>query len=97
LSLPGQSQESPACRIRFFGRQSRRFLNLKPKGEPQLGKYGVYEALAHDVLPALWVLNFSDGEHSVGQIAARAGLPFDKIVRAADILASRGLLKEVGP
>jgi aminopeptidase-like protein len=48
-------------------------------------------------MPALWVLNFSDGEHSLQEIAARAGLPFDKVARAADILASRGLLKEVEP
>ena len=74
-----------------------RFLNLKPKGEPQLGKYGLYEALNGDVTPALWVLNFSDGAHSLAEIAARAALPFDNIARAADILLSRGLLKEVEP
>ncbi|HEY0548093.1 MAG TPA: DUF4910 domain-containing protein, partial [Verrucomicrobiae bacterium] len=32
--------------------QHRRFLNLKPQGEPQLGKYGVYEAFGNDVMPA---------------------------------------------
>jgi aminopeptidase-like protein len=74
-----------------------RFLNLKPKGEPQLGKYGIYEALGGDVMTALWVLNFSDGTNSLEDIAARASLPFDKIVNAADILLSRGLLKEVRP
>jgi aminopeptidase-like protein len=77
--------------------QHRRFLNLKPEGEPQLGKYGVYEAFGSDVMPALWLLNFSDGEHSVSDIAARSGLSFDNLLHAADILASRGLLKEVGP
>jgi aminopeptidase-like protein len=76
---------------------SRFFLNLKPKGEPQLGKYGLYEALNGDVMPALWVLNFSDGRHSLQKIAARAGLPFDKVASTADILVSRGLLKEVKP
>jgi aminopeptidase-like protein len=77
--------------------QQRRFLNLKPQGEPQLGKYGVYEAFGNDVMPALWLLNFSDGEHSVSDIAARSGLSFDKLLNAADILVSRGLLKEVDP
>jgi aminopeptidase-like protein len=77
--------------------QHRRFLNLKPNGEPQLGKYGVYEALGGDVMPALWLLNFSDGEHSVSDIAARSGLSFEKLLHAADVLASRGLLKEVAP
>jgi aminopeptidase-like protein len=73
------------------------FHNLKPKGEPQLGKYGIYEALHGDVMPALWVLNFSDGQHSLADIAARAALPFDKVARASDILITRGLLKEVEP
>jgi len=73
------------------------FLNLKPKGEPQLSKYGIYETLNGDVMPALWVLNLSDGAHSLPEIAARSGLPFDKVARAADILLKRGLLKEVEP
>ena len=73
----------------------RRCLNLKPKGEPQLGKYGVYDALQQDVGPALWVLNFSDGQHSLAEIAVRGALPFDKVAHAADILITRGLLKEV--
>ncbi len=75
----------------------RRFLNLKPHGEPQLGKYGIYEAFGNDVMPALWLLNFSDGQHSVSDIAARSKLSFDKLLHAADILTSRGLLKEVRP
>ena len=74
-----------------------RFLNLKPKGEPQLGKYGIYETFEGDVMAALWLLNFSDGAHSLEDIAAKSGLSFDKLSLAADILSSRGLLKEVGP
>ena len=75
----------------------RRCLNLYPRGEPQLGKYGVYEALQGDITAALWVLNFSDGQHSLADIAKRAALGFDKVAHAADILITRGLLKEVGP
>lgn len=86
----GEDARNPAPGTRFF-------LNLKPKGEPQLGKYGLYEALHGDVLPALWILNFSDGRHSLQAIAARAALPFDKVANTADILVSRGLLKEVKP
>jgi aminopeptidase-like protein len=71
------------------------FLNLRPKGEPQLGKHGVYERL-RDVMPALWVLNFSDGQHSLQKIAARCGLPFDRLEEAANVLTELGLLKEVG-
>jgi aminopeptidase-like protein len=41
-----------------------------------------------------WVLNLSDGEHSLVQIAKRAGLPFDVISLTADALRGTGLLKE---
>jgi aminopeptidase-like protein len=82
-------------RSRIAHLASRTFLNLKPRGEPQLGKYGIYEALNGDVTPALWVLNFSDGRRSLDDIATKSGLPFDKLAGAADILLSRGLLKEV--
>jgi aminopeptidase-like protein len=42
----------------------------------------------------LWVLNLSDGEHTLVQIAEHAGLPFDAIAAAADALHDSGLLKE---
>jgi aminopeptidase-like protein len=87
----------PHSRFTFHVSPSQRFLNLKPHGEPQLGKYKLYEALDGDMMPALWVLNFSDGAHSLEEIAARSGVHFDKLARAADILTSRGLLKEVEP
>jgi len=93
----GRQSEERAIPNRISTDTCPRFLNLKPKGEPQLGKYGLYEALEGDVQSALWVLNFSDGLHSLSEIAARAGLPFDKLARAADILCTRGLLKEVEP
>ncbi len=41
----------------------------------------------------LWVLNLSDGEHSVLDISDRTGLRFD-VRRAADLLREHGLLKE---
>ncbi|HMJ90333.1 MAG TPA: DUF4910 domain-containing protein, partial [Candidatus Acidoferrum sp.] len=77
-------------------RHGRFFRNLKPKGEPQLGKHGFYEAIGPHMIPALWVLNFSDGLHALDEIAARAGLPFDSIDKAADVLSALGLVKEVG-
>ena len=99
IEAPSVKRESKdrAPAVSRFTFHAARFLNLKPKGEPQLGKYGIYEALGGDVMAALWVLSFSDGTNSLSEIAARAALPFDKIARAADILASRGLLKEIEP
>jgi aminopeptidase-like protein len=76
------------------------FVNLNPKGEPQLGRRGLYGAIggAMDArqreLAMLWVLNLSDGGHSLLDIAERASLPFDAIRRAADTLVEHQLLRE---
>jgi aminopeptidase-like protein len=80
--------------------RNRRYLNLRPYGEPQLGNRGLYDSLGgrsdtkQAQLAMLWVLNLSDGEQSLLQIADRAGLPFDVISLAADALRDAGLLKE---
>lgn len=74
------------------------FRNLNPKGEPQLGRRGLYRALGGEPDPGeaslamLWVLNGSDGEHSLVDIASRSGLPFPAIARAAERLREHGLL-----
>lgn len=77
---------------------NRTYLNNSPKGEPQLGKRGLYEGLnagaerrEHE-LALLWVLNLSDGRHSLLHIAERASLPFPVIQRAATALAATDLL-----
>jgi aminopeptidase-like protein len=76
-----------------------RYLNRNPKCEPQLGKRGIYRALGgpyakHSELAMFWVLNLSDGEHALLDIAEKSGLPFDLIKGAADTLAAHDLLKE---
>jgi aminopeptidase-like protein len=77
------------------------FLNLRPRGEPQLGKRGLYPAVgghgtASELMARLWVLNLSDGDHSLLDIAERAQLPFDTIKDAAQLLLEGGLLKPAG-
>jgi aminopeptidase-like protein len=42
----------------------------------------------------LWVLNLSDGEHSLLDIAERARMGFRTIRAAADLLLEHELLKE---
>jgi aminopeptidase-like protein len=74
-----------------------RFLNLSPKGEPQLGRRGLYRALGGrdpgvEQLALLWVLNQSDGTRSLLGIAERSGLAFGEVRRAADDLLASGLL-----
>ena len=80
---------------------NRTYLNQNPKGEPQLGRRGLYRAVAGQQgtypreLSLLWVLNLSDGFHSLLDIADRAGVPFEEIQAAAEALVENGLLKEV--
>jgi aminopeptidase-like protein len=45
-------------------------------------------------LAMLWVLNFSDGAHTILDIANRSGVAFDTLQRAAQVLLQHGLLKE---
>ena len=78
----------------------RRYLNLNPKCEPQLGKRGLYRQVGGgkpDVgleRACLWVLNLSDGRHSLLDVAERADLPFAIVREAADALVECGLLAE---
>jgi aminopeptidase-like protein len=69
----------------------RHWRNTAPHGEPQLGRRGLYDGTA-DRMALLWVLNLSDGRHSLLDIAERAGLPFAAIVAAAAALRDAGLL-----
>ncbi len=77
------------------------YLNHSSKGEPQLGKRGLYTGLNVDgnqrqqELALLWVLNLSDGKHSLLDIAERANFPFETIKFAADALAGTDLLSVV--
>jgi len=79
---------------------NRHYVNLSPYGEPQLGKRGLYDSLGgrsdakQTQLAMLWVLNLSDGEHSLLDIAERADLPFNSVAAAADALHGAGLIKE---
>ena len=77
---------------------NRRYCNLQPHCEPQLGRRGLYRVVGGAVdsrsveMGMLWVLNLSDGTNDLLAIADRAGLPFASIRTAADALVSHGLL-----
>lgn len=78
--------------------ENRTYVNLSPKCEPQLGRRGLYSQLggmkdkAKWEMAMLWVLNFSDGQHDLLDIATRSGLPFEQISEAAEVLHGAGLL-----
>ena len=76
------------------------YQNLAPFGEPQLGRRGLYRALGGTTIPdlqlaLLWVLNLSDSEHTLLDIAERANMDFPKIRAAADLLVEHELLAPV--
>jgi len=74
------------------------YMNQNPKGEPQLGKRGLYRGYPNggvEDLALLWVLNLSDGDHTLLDIAERAGIFFGVIKRAADALLACDLLREI--
>jgi aminopeptidase-like protein len=76
---------------------NQRYRNLNPCCEPQLGRRNLYQfvgghAIGTEISARLWVLNLSDGEHSLLDIAERSGLPFSAINGAAEALQQAGLL-----
>ncbi len=75
-----------------------RYENLSPKGEPLLGKRGLYGSVgghspAEREHALLWVLNQSDGTRSVLDIATRSGIEFQVVRDAAASLEGAGLLR----
>jgi aminopeptidase-like protein len=78
---------------------NRTYLNLNPKCEPQLGKRGLYRLMGgdretgFDQMSLLWVLNLSDGRHTLLDIAERSGYAFNIIQNAAKALLQKNLLK----
>ncbi len=80
---------------------NRRYLNQYPKCEPQLGKRQLYEGMEGkkkqvvDPLAMLWVLNMSDADHSLLDIAVLGQLKFGEVQTAAQALLEKNLLKEV--
>ena len=74
-----------------------RFLNLSPHCEPQLGKRGLYRptggvSIEKEINARLWVLNQSDGDRSLLEIAESSGLDFQTLSDAAELLRGHGLL-----
>lgn len=102
LALIGR--DAMAASLRMLARTigvldaNRRLRNLSPKGEPRLGKRGLYRTVGGTAPAAfesalLWVLSLSDGAHDLVGIAQRSGIPFDVLDAAATALAGAGLVE----
>lgn len=77
---------------------NRRYENQSPFCEPQLGKRNLFRSTGGSSIDAesharLWMLNLSDGNHSLLDIAERSGMPFALLSAAAESLREAGLLK----
>jgi aminopeptidase-like protein len=84
--------------------RNRSYRNESPYCEPQLGRRGLFrstggeaggQATGEEMMARLWVLNLSDGDHSLLDIAERSGISFPMIGEAADLLCQKGLLSVV--
>ena len=73
--------------------ENRRYINRKPFCEPQLGKRGLYESIGDNELAMLWVLNMSDGNNDLLDIAEKASISFSRIQKAALILQKHNLVE----
>jgi aminopeptidase-like protein len=98
---PGSLQDSlkKYLDVVFIIENNKTYLNTVMKGEPQLGKRGIYSMIGGkkgkkvSQWEMFWTLNFSDGSHSLLDIARRSGLSFKQISEAAEKLAKADLLK----
>ena len=75
-----------------------RIVNLKPKGEPQLGRRGLYGSVGGSAperfqLALLWVLSMGDGVNDLIDIAARSGIPVDLLDKAVRALTDVNLVR----
>jgi aminopeptidase-like protein len=82
---------------------NRRYTNLSPYGEPQLGRRGLYRSAGgavhtpDDERALLWVLNQSDGSSTLLDVAHQSGLCYPVVRRAAERLEQAGLLASGRP
>lgn len=81
--------------------QAEVYMSLNPYCEPQLGKRGLYKSVGGQnaqqdyQMALLWLLNLSDGNHTLKDIADQAGLPLELIQETAKNLVSADLLKRL--
>jgi aminopeptidase-like protein len=78
------------------------YVRTDGRGEPQLGRRGLYRAIAGQKqaggtsqMDLLWLLNLADGQHSLLDIAERAGIPFGRLQKATRLALDADLIREV--
>ena len=83
------------------------YLNLNPKCEPQLGRRKLYRDISKSrlvdkndsqnliELSICWMLNFSDGYHSLNDISKKSSLSLKLLKQASKLLIEKNLLKKL--
>lgn len=77
------------------------YVRVDGRGEPQLGRRGLYSQLGGQENPAatqvalLWVLNLADGRHTLLDMAERSGVDFEHIALAAGLARDAGLIRRL--
>jgi aminopeptidase-like protein len=78
----------------------RTYRRVDGRGEPQLGRRGLYRAIAGQreaggatQMDLLWFLNLADGQHSLLDMAIRADVPFARLEAAARIALEASLVE----
>ena len=80
---------------------SKKYISLNPKCEPQLGKRGLYRMIGGqkdsdlDQMNMFWLLCFSDGNHSLKYIANRSNIEFGILEKTANLLCEKNLLQSI--
>lgn len=102
ISFPAMVETVDACfAICRVLEADGRYRCFVPFGEPQLGKRGLYPSLggANErearVRSQAWLLNFSDGRHSLLDIAERSGESVMDLSEIAESCVAAGLLERV--
>jgi aminopeptidase-like protein len=80
--------------------ENQKYINTNPKCEPHLGRRKLYNIIGGDSggadykMALLWVLNFSDGSHSLMDISKKSGISFQVLRDVADKLVECRLLAQ---
>jgi aminopeptidase-like protein len=83
----------------LLAQHTRKYQNLQPYCEPQLGRRGLYDAIGGDndkkksQMALLWMLSYSDGNNTTLDISQHSGINIAELVLAAERLVEAGLLK----
>lgn len=101
MHQPSLKESHDIC-VKFVSmlEKNQKYKNLYPKCEPQLGKRGIYrkvggqKANSNTQTAMKWILNYSDGNHDIFQIADLSGMSIEDLSYAANILEEKCVIQK---